>query len=690
MVKKYTVEGLTCTADAATLEQTLSEMDSVSSVSVDACSKTVCIECSNYENVKNRLQENGMSLHEQSPFHSHHPILLIIISTSLFILGLLTMEKFHQYPFSWPEYAIFFLAYVIAGRNVLRKAVTHSIQGHFFDENFLMTVATIGAFLIHQLPEAVGVMLFYAVGEYLEDLSVERSRRSVQSLLELRPDYAHLKVDGEIQDVSPSTVSVGSSVVINPGERIPLDGMILEGESRVDTSALTGESLSRTVAPGAEVLAGMVNKEGVLTVQVTKDFSHSSLTRILELVEHAANRKATPQKFITKFAKVYTPLVVGAALCVALLPPLIFNASFYDWVYRALVLLVISCPCALVISIPLGYFVGIGKASKEGILIKGANFLEALTSVGTVVFDKTGTLTRGVFTVTKIVPMNGFTKDELLRMAALAESHSNHPIARSIIDAYEAAGHTVDENVQIRDYQEITARGIKAVIDGKQVFVGNDRQLHEEMILHDTCHVQGTVAHVTIDNTYAGYIIISDEVKSEAQKTITALQEMGIRVVMFTGDSKDVAECIAHDLGILKFYSELLPEEKVHNLEELEKDVKFDDNEKIAFVGDGINDAPVIARADVGVAMGALGSDAAVETADMVIMTDDLHKVVDAVRLAKKTGRIIWENIILVLGVKGLVIFIGVLGMATMWEAVFADVGVALLAIFNAARIFRT
>jgi Cd2+/Zn2+-exporting ATPase len=688
-MKKYKVEGLTCTADAAALQQKLSVMDSVSSVSVDTCSGTVCMECTDIKEVAASLKKDGMTLEVSSPLALPKDVLLIILSASLFSIGLVTMEKFHGYPFSWPEYVIFLISYVVAGRNVFTKAVTNSIHGQFFDENFLMTLATVGAFLIHQLPEAVGVMLFYSVGEYLEDLSVDRSRRSVESLLRLRPAYAHLTINGEIQEVTPETVSIGSHILVNPGERIPLDGVVLEGESEVDVSVLTGESLPRTVTPGGNVLAGMINKSGVLTVEVVKDYSHSSLSRILELVEHAASRKAAPEKFITTFAQVYTPLVVGAALCIALLPPLIIHAPLYEWVYRALVLLVISCPCALVISIPLGYFTGIGKASKEGILIKGANFLEALTKVQAVVFDKTGTLTRGVFRVAQVVSMNGFSKDEILRVAALAETHSSHPIARSIREAYAGTPNDGGNDPPVSDYQEIPARGIRALIDGKQVFVGNDRQLHEELIPHDTCHIQGTVVHITIDNVYAGYITISDQVKEEALQTIAALKEMGIQSVMLTGDSKDVAECIAHDLGIRKFYSELLPEDKVKNLEEMEKDVKSNDDGKIAFVGDGINDAPVIARADVGIAMGALGSDAAVETADMVIMTDNLHKVIDAIKIARKTSRIVRENVILVLGVKVVFISVGVLGMATMWEAVFADVGVALLAIFNAARIFR-
>lgn len=677
-MEKYNLHGLTCAECAVNLEKGLSELDTVSAVSVNVATSTLSIVCQDIEQVKKKMKELEPGVTIESDSASHTKLLFIIGSVCMFCAGLVTREYFHYSPFHWVEYAIFLTAYGLAGRNVLKNAVIHSVQGRFFDENFLMVVATGGALLIHELPEAVGVMLFFSVGEYLEGVSVNRSRSSIKSLVSLRPDFARLHTG---ETVSPLAVAVGDCIVVKPGERIPLDGEIITGSSTVDTSALTGESIPHRVSPGDTVLAGYINATGVITITVTKPFTESSISRILHLVEDAAARRAEPEKFITKFARVYTPVVVICAVFVGVVPPLVFHYDLYQWVYRALVLLVISCPCALVISIPLGYFGGIGKASKEGILVKGANFLDALTELKAVVFDKTGTLTKGVFAVSEIVPMNGFTADEVLYYAALTETHSNHPIARSIV--------TYNQNRTktgvIKDYEEVPARGVKATIDGKQVFVGNDRQLHEEMIDHDTCYVEGTVAHVTVDGVYAGYVLIADEIKEDAYTTIQQLKEKGIEIVMLTGDSKDAAECVAQTLGILRFYCELLPEDKVKKVEELEQDVTG----TIAFVGDGINDAPVLARADIGIAMGALGSDAAVETADVVIMTDHLHKVAEAVDIAAKTSRLTWENIALVLGVKGVFIVMGVVGIATMWEAVFADVGVALMAVFNATRILR-
>lgn len=608
-------------------------------------------------------------------------LLLIISASILFIVGLLARDRLHDFPLHYPEYAIFLLAYLLVGSKVLKNAALHVFHGHIFDENFLMTTATLGAIFIHQLPEAVGVMLFFSVGEYMENVSVDRSRRSIKALLELRPEYAVVKGEPE-KKVDPSEVKVGDSIIIKPGERVPLDGVVVEGVSTVGTSALTGESLPREVGPESEVLAGYTNKTGVITVRVTRRYGESALSRILNLVENASARKAATQKFITRFAQIYSPSVVSVAFIIAVIPPLMLKTEFYPWVYRALVLLVISCPCALVISIPLTYFAGIGKASREGILMKGANFLDALAQLKVVAFDKTGTLTEGKFTVSRVVPTNSFTEEEVLEYASLTETHSNHPIARSIVEAYKEDKITKT----VTDYKEIPARGVSARINGVSVFVGNDRQLHEEVIAHDTCHVEGTVAHVTVNNVYAGYIVISDGVRPDALETVKTLRAAGITVVMLTGDGKDAAECVAQHLGIHRFYCELLPEEKVKRVEEIQKDME---NGKIAFVGDGINDAPVIARADVGMAMGGLGSDAAVETADVVIMGDTLHKIVEAVNIARKTHKIVWENIFLVLVVKGIFIFIGALGIATMWEAVFADVGVALMAVFNSTRVFR-
>ena len=684
-MKKYRLRGLTCADCALNLEKGLSQLDSVHSVHVNFAASTLSISCEDFNQIKKKMREiepDVTVVESDSQSDLRKNLLFIVASSLIFVTGLLTRQYLHNFPFSWPEYAVFLMAYFLVGKTVLKNALVHSIRGQIFDENFLMTIATVGAILIHELPEAVAVMLFYSVGEFFQNLSVNRSRRSIKALLELNPEYATLKIDEIQKTVDPQEVEVGNVIVVKPGERIPLDGKVVDGHTTVDTSALTGESLPRSITPGEDVLAGMINNTGVVTIKVTKPFAESSLSRILDLVEHAASRKAEPEKFITKFARGYTPVVVAAALCVAVIPPLFLKTEFYPWVYRALVLLVISCPCALVISIPLGYFGGIGKASREGILVKGANFLDALAALSAVVFDKTGTLTKGSFKVTQVQPMNNFTEEDVIKFAALSETHSNHPIAKSIGEAY-----TKRDETKIKDYEEIPSRGVKATINGKRIFVGNDRQLHEEMVDHTTCHVEGTVAHVTIDGVYAGYILISDEVKPDAQKTIEELKDMGIAVVMLTGDSTDTAVCVAQNLDILRFYAELLPEEKVEKLEELEKEVG--EKGKIAFVGDGVNDAPVIARADVGIAMGALGSDAAVESADVVFMTDSLYKVVEAVHIAKKTSRIIWQNIFLVLGVKGGFILMGVLGMATMWEAVFADVGVALLAVVNATRVLR-
>lgn len=689
-MEKYKLQGMSCAECAVNLEKGLSELDSVKKVQVNFATSTLLIDSKNMDTVKEKIKEiePEVTISEElkrpeKPIDYTSPLkrdrILIGVSAFIFVVGLVTTWYFDAGVLV--EYSIFLTAYFLVGRKVLKNAVSHSIRGHIFDENFLMTIATVGAILIHQLPEAVGVMLFYSVGEYFEEVSVGRSRRSIKSLLELRPDHANIIIDDTTKQVSPETVTIGDSIMVNPGEKIPLDGIVLHGETTVDTSALTGESLPKRIQSGDQVLAGMINQTGRITVKVTKKFTESSISKILDLVENAASRKSESEKFITRFARVYTPVVVTAACSVAIIPFLVLGGSLYDWVYRALVLLVISCPCALVISIPLGYFAGIGKASKEGILVKGAHFLDALTRLKAVIFDKTGTLTKGVFNVSTVVPKNGFTEDEVLLYAAAAETHSNHPIARSIIETYP------DTGFEVTDYEEIPARGVKAVVDGKTVFVGNDRQLHEEAVEHYTCHVEGTVAHVTVDGEYAGYIIIADETKDDAQKTVTALKEMGITVVMLTGDSEDTAVCVAKELGILRFYSELLPEEKVEKLEEMIQDVSSE--EKIAFVGDGINDAPVIARADVGIAMGALGSDAAVETADVVIMTDRLYKMVDAVNFSKKVHNAIWQNIALVLGVKGVFIGMGVLGVATMWEAVFADVGIALVAVFNVNRILR-
>ena len=603
----------------------------------------------------------------------------------LFVLGSIFEETLHSTPFSIAEYAVFIPAYLLSGWGVLTSAGRNILKGQVFDENFLMTIATLGAIAIHQLPEAVGVMLFFKVGELFQETAVSRSKRSISSLLEIRPDSANLKTDNGIKTVSPEVVKVGDIILVKPGEKVPLDGEILDGNSQVDTSALTGESVPRSVDVGETVLAGMINLSGVLTIKVMKLFGESSIARILELVQNASSKKSQTQKFITRFAQRYTPVVVILSLAVAILPPLFIpGATHAEWVYRALVLLVISCPCGLVISIPLGYFGGIGGAAKRGILVKGSTFLDSLAEVKAVAFDKTGTLTKGVFKVTEIVSCNGFNQAELLKLAAEAELNSNHPIAKSIREAY---GKPIDES-NISNYTEIAAHGIQAKIENRLVLAGNDRLMHRENIAHDTCNVEGTVVHLAVERIYAGYITISDEPKPDAVQAIKSLKALGVEnVVMLTGDSETVAKRVAQTLGVDSYQAELLPEDKVTAIEKLLREVGK--KGKVAFVGDGINDAPVIARADVGMAMGGLGSDAAIETADVVIMTDAPSKVAEAMQVARKTHSIVWQNIIFALVVKAIFIVLGIFGLANMWEAVFADVGVALVAIFNATRVMK-
>jgi Cd2+/Zn2+-exporting ATPase len=620
----------------------------------------------------------------EEQFSLKRQLSIIAVAAVLVVGGIIFRGRLQATPYSLAEYATFLAAYLLSGWKVLFTALRNLRHGKVFDENFLMTVATVGAIVIYQLPEAAAVMLFFKIGELFEDISVNRSRRSVRALLDIRPDYANLVTGGELQRVRPEEVAVGALIVIKPGEKIPLDGEVVEGSTMVDTSALTGEPVPRRIDAGGKVLAGMINKTGSLTARVTKKFSESSVARILEMVETAGSRKAPTERFITTFARYYTPAMVLGAAGVAVIPPVITGASFDTWVYRALVLLVISCPCALVISIPLGYFGGIGGASRKGILVKGASFLDALTSVRTAVFDKTGTLTKGEFKVSQIVPDNGFQPEELLRLAAAAEARSNHPIAQSILEAYGNSS----APPAVEDYQEVPGYGISAVVDGRTVMAGNDRMLHQHGIEHGVCRVDGTVVHLVIDGRYAGYILIADEVKADAREAVRSLKRLGVtKVVMLTGDCPEAAAYVAGQLGIDEYRADLLPEDKVRAIEEIEK--TSCPGCRIAAVGDGINDAPVIARADVGVAMGALGADAAIETADVVIMTDTPSKLAQAIEVARKTRFIVWQNIILALAIKGVFIALGAIGMATMWEAVFADMGVALLAILNATRAMR-
>ncbi|MGQ9532273.1 MAG: heavy metal translocating P-type ATPase [Desulfotomaculales bacterium] len=602
----------------------------------------------------------------------------------LLAVGLIFNRVLHATPYSWAEYAVLMAAYLLVGGRVIRSAFGNLTRGRVFNEHFLMTVATGGAIAVHRLTEAVAVMLFYSVGEYLQERAVQRSRRSIAALLDLRPDYAQLKLDGEIKRVRPEEVEVGQTIVVQPGEKVPLDGEVLEGVSSVDTSALTGEAVPRRVQRGDKVLAGMINGEGLLTVKVVKPYRTSSVARILELVQNAAARKAPTEQFITAFSRYYSPAVVALAAAVAVIPPLVVPGAAFDrWLYRALVLLVMSCPCALVLSVPLAYFGGIGGASRRGVLVKGANFLDALKDLHTVVFDKTGTLTRGVFRVTRIVPYNGFSEGELLSLAAHAEAFSTHPIARSIREAYgrEISPETVGE------YREIAGHGVSAAVGGKRVLAGNDRLLHREGIAHEVCDLEGTGLHVAVDGTYAGYIIISDELKPDAREAIARLKELGVKkTVMLTGDEESVAGRVAGSLGLDAYFAELLPEDKVEKMEELRAALPDRRKHKLAFVGDGLNDAAVIAGADVGIALGGLGRDAAVEAADVVLMDDAPSKLATAVKVARRTARIVSQNVALSLGGKALFVALGAFGLAGIWEAVFADVGVALLAVLNATR----
>ncbi len=609
------------------------------------------------------------------------------ISGVLFSIGLVFYDELHDTPYFVGEYVVLLTAYLLSGWGVITRAGKNILKGRIFDENFLMTVASLSAIALHKIPEAVAVMLFYQIGETFQDYAVGKSRNSIKSLLEIRPDQATLKTNTGIEIVSPETVNIGDIIIIKAGEKIPLDGKIINGNSQIDTSALTGESIPQIVREGDFILAGSINQSGTLTVKVTKPFAESSIAKILDLVENAQGKKAQTEKFISTFARYYTPVVVFLSLGVAIIPPLIFGSQTQPlWIYRALILLIISCPCGLVISIPLGYFGGVGSAAKNGILVKGSTFLDALTQVKTVVFDKTGTLTKGNFRVTDIVTHNGLSKNQLLALTAMAESQSNHPVAKSIVEEYDQ----IVNDISVSNYQEIAGHGIIAQIDNKTILVGSDRLLHRENISHppEVCTLKGTTVHTAIDNEYVGYITVADQLKDDAIMAVQHLQSQGIEVVVLTGDNQLVANSIAQRLGITNYQAQLLPEDKVSALEGILHQASKQKT-KVAFVGDGINDAPVIALADVGMAMGALGSDAAIETADVVIMADMPSKVSQAIAIAKKTRQIVWQNIGLALGIKGLFIILGAIGLATLWEAIFADVGVALIAIFNAGRIIK-
>ena len=579
---------------------------------------------------------------------------------------------------------LFLIPYAVIGWDVLWKAIRNIAHGQVFDENFLMAIATVGAFALGEYPEGVAVMLFYQVGELFQSYAVGRSRQSIAALMDIRPDYANIEQDGKLVQVDPEDVAVGDTIVIKAGEKIPLDGVVLEGSSAVDTAALTGESLPRDVDPGDDVVSGCINQSGLLKVRVTKVFGESTVAKILDLVENSSSKKARAENFITRFARYYTPVVVIGAVLLAVLPPLLFGGDWSDWLQRALIFLVISCPCALVISVPLSFFGGIGGASKQGILVKGSNYLEALAKTETVVFDKTGTLTKGTFQVTAVHP-DRISKGELLELAAMAESYSEHPISRSLREAYQKP---VDAS-RVTDVEEISGHGVRAKVDGHDVYAGNGKWMDRIGASWRNCHRTGTVVHVAVDGEYAGHIVISDAVKPDAAAAIEALKREGVKkTVMLTGDVKAVGEAVAREIGIDEVHAELLPGDKVDQVERLLKNTSG--KGKLAFVGDGINDAPVLSRADIGIAMGGLGSDAAIEAADIVLMDDKPSKLAVAVRISRKTLRIVRQNIVFALGIKLLFLALGAFGMANMWEAVFADVGVSVLAILNASRALRT
>ena len=581
----------------------------------------------------------------------------------------------------WLQIALFIISYIIVGGDVVKRAVKNIFKGQVFDENFLMSIATIGAFFIGEYPEGVAVMLFYQVGELFQSYAVGKSRKSIASLMNIRPDYANVKKGDELVKVDPDEVQIGDIIVIKAGEKIPLDGKVIEGSSMIDTSALTGESVPREVEVGGDILSGCININGVITAEVTKEFGESTVSKILDLVENASSKKSNSEQFITKFARYYTPVVVIIAVFLAIIPPLVIDgATFSDWIYRALAFLVVSCPCALVISIPLSFFGGIGGASKKGVLVKGSNYLEALAETEIVVFDKTGTLTKGVFNVQEIHP-EGVSKEELLELTAHAESYSNHPISLSLKRAYSKE----IDNGRISDVEEISGHGVIATVDGKKVMAGNIKLMKMMDIPYFKGELIGTIVHVAVNNKYIGYIVIADEVKEDSAQAIKELKAANIKqTVMLTGDNKSIGSKVAKELGLDKVYAELLPADKVEKLEELfsQKSKKG----KLAFVGDGINDAPVLARADIGIAMGGLGSDAAIEAADVVIMTDEPSKIATTMKISKKTLKIAHQNIVFAIGIKIIVLILSAFGITTMWAAIFADVGVTIIAVLNAFR----
>lgn len=613
-----------------------------------------------------------------------------IIAAAVIYVPLFVLEHMGKLEFQSEipvQFLLFMIPYLIVGWDIIYRAVRNISHGQVFDENFLMCIATFGALGVKEYSEAVAVMLFYQIGELFQSYAVNRSRQSISAMMDICPEYANIEEDGKLKQVDPDDVEIGTEIVIKAGERVPLDGVVVSGTSFVDTSALTGESVPREVTEGSEIISGCVNGSGLLKVRTTKEFDDSTVAKILELVENASSKKAHVENFITKFAKYYTPIVVCAAVVLAFLPPIILGGGFAEWIQRACIFLVISCPCALVISVPLGFFGGIGAASKQGVLVKGSNYLEALSEMKTIVFDKTGTLTKGEFVVSEVIP-NGWEKEGLLEVAALAEGYSDHPISAALKKAYEEAELGELSMDRVEQAEEIAGHGIKAKIDGRVVYAGNAKLMEEKGVEYESCTVPGTVVYLAAEKEFLGTIVISDTVKPEAKRAIAQLKQSGVKkTVMLTGDRKDVGEAVAESLGIDEVYADLLPGDKVDKVEALLGELG--EKEKLGFVGDGINDAPVLSRADIGIAMGSMGSDAAIEAADVVLMDDNILKISSIMRIAGKTLQIVHQNIVFALGVKVLVLILGALGMANMWEAVFADVGVSVIAILNSMRTLK-
>ena len=706
VTKKYLLKGLDCPNCSAKIEKEVGELEGVALSEVNLMKQTLTVSMdhnkaasmldmvttivhSHEPDVEVSEQKADTSVapdkKEKTPVYSDDDKKLtirLISGAVIYAVGMgLTLFGHVSLPV---ELGVLIVAYIILGWDVVWQAVKNITRGQIFDEHFLMSLSTIGAFAIGEYPEAVAVMLFYQVGEFFQSLAVKRSRKSISDLMDIRPDSATVRRNGELVVVAPETVSIGELIVVKPGEKIPLDGIVTEGESMLDTRALTGESVPRSIRKGEEALSGCVNQSSVLTIKVTKSFGESTVTKIIDLVENASSRKAPTENFITTFARYYTPIVVGMAAILAIIPPVILGGRWSEWLRRGFVFLIVSCPCALVISIPLTFFGGIGAASKRGVLVKGSNYLEALNKVSVVVFDKTGTLTKGVFKVVDITVEFGFTKEQVLEYAAQAESYSNHPIAKSIQEAF---GKTIDQSV-LSGYEEISGHGIRVLIGGKRVLAGNSKLMDSEKVSYAACQSAGTKVYIAVDGRYAGCIVIADEVKDDSQNAIASLKKIGVeKTVMLTGDDEKIGKAVAEQLGLDEYYAQLLPDQKVEKLEYL--DQHKTKGSKLAFVGDGINDAPVLARADVGIAMGGLGSDAAIEAADVVLMTDEPSKLVDAIDVAKATKRIVMQNIIIALGIKSVFLILGALGIAGMWEAVFGDVGVTIIAVLNAMRILK-